>query len=350
MYAKSGWAGYGDWLGTGRVANQSRQFRSFKKNRAFVRGLKLKSSTEWSAYCQSGKKPDDIPANPQLAYTTSGWAGYGDWLGTGRVANQLQQYRSFKEARAFVHGLKLKSYTEWRHYFESGKKPADIPAKPERAYAKSGWAGHGDWLGTGRVANRSRQFRSFKKNRAFVRGLKLKSVTEWRHYCKSGKKPDDIPTAPQQKYAEAGWAGYGDWLGTGRHRGKGWRNFKGGRAFVHGLKLKSSTEWRAYCQSGKKPDDIPANPHNTYAEAGWAGYGDWLGTGTVASFLRHYRSFKKARAFVRDLEFLSVTEWQSYCRSGKKPEDIPAAPQATYAEAGWSGVGDWLGYTRKRQS
>ena len=70
---------------------------------------------------------------------------------------------------------------------------------------------------------------------------------------------------------------------------------------MRGLGLKSQAEWRDYCKSGKKPDDIPANPHQIYANDGWAGMGDWLGTGTVATHLRQYRSFKEARAFVRSL-------------------------------------------------
>jgi hypothetical protein len=32
-------------------------------------------------YCKSGKKPDDIPVNPQAFYRDS-WIGYGDWLST----------------------------------------------------------------------------------------------------------------------------------------------------------------------------------------------------------------------------------------------------------------------------
>ena len=48
---------------------------------------------------------------------------------------------------------------------------------------------------------------------------------------------------------------------------------------MRGLGLKSETEWRDYCKSGKKPADIPANPHKAYAEAGWTSWGDWLGTG-----------------------------------------------------------------------
>jgi hypothetical protein len=133
-----------------------------------MRGLGLKSGTEWIEYCKSGKKPADIPNAPQSVYSNDGWSGIDDWLGTGKLAPRLQ-YRSFKKARAFVHGLGLKSGAEWKEYCKSGKKPADIPAKPDNGYANDGWAGMGDWLGTGKVA--PGQYRSFKKVRAFVRGL-----------------------------------------------------------------------------------------------------------------------------------------------------------------------------------
>ena len=139
----------------------------------------------------------------------------GDWLGTGTT----RQYRSFKEARAFARSLGLKSLSEWRDYCRSGTKPADIPTNAYSVYAKNGWSGWGDWLGTGTIATRLRQYRSFKTARAFARSLGLKSVTEWRSYCKSGKRPPDIPNSPEEIYAETGWSGFGDWLGTGRQRG-----------------------------------------------------------------------------------------------------------------------------------
>ena len=143
--ANSGWAGYGDWLGAGAVATCLHRYRSFKKARAFVRRLNLKSGAEWRDYSKSGKKPDDISADPGQTYAEAGWAGMGDWLGTGRVAPG--QYRSFKEARALVRSVGLKSQAEWTSYGRSGKKPADIPADPYKVYANDGWAGYGDWLG-----------------------------------------------------------------------------------------------------------------------------------------------------------------------------------------------------------
>ena len=61
--------------GLAQLPTHLRQYRSFKKARAFVRGLGLKSEAEWRDYCKSGKKPDDIPANPHRHICRSGWAG-----------------------------------------------------------------------------------------------------------------------------------------------------------------------------------------------------------------------------------------------------------------------------------
>lgn len=55
-------------------------------------------------------------------------------------------------------------------------------------------------------------YRQFSKAREYVRQLKLKNVTEWRHYAKSGNKPEDIPSHPDIRYKEE-WKGWSDWLG-----------------------------------------------------------------------------------------------------------------------------------------
>jgi hypothetical protein len=65
----------------------------------------------------------------------------------GSVANFLKEYKSFVEAKEFVHKLKLKSQKEWNDYCKSGQKPDYISAKPSRTYKQNGWKGIGDWLG-----------------------------------------------------------------------------------------------------------------------------------------------------------------------------------------------------------
>jgi hypothetical protein len=345
-YKQDGWKGFGDWLGSGTVATYLREYKSFEEARDFVHKLKLNSQKEWLEYCKAGQKPEDIPASPHSTYKQDGWKGFGDWLGTGTVANQLREYKSFEEARDFVHMLKLKSGEEWFEYCQSGQKPDDIPSFPNKTYKQDGWKTMGDWLGTGSVANFLREYKSFEEARDFVHNLNLKNLKEWKEYCKSGLKPEDVSTNPNRTYKQDGWNTWGDWLGSGTvaSRLKKYRTFEEARDFVHRLKLKSVKEWKDYCKAGQKPEDIPAKPERTYKQDGWKGLGDWLGTGSIASFLREYKPFEEAREFVHKLELKSGEEWKDYCKSGQKPEDIPAYPNQTYKQVGWKGMGDWLGY------
>ena len=122
---------------------------------------------------------------------------------------------------------------------------------------------------------------------------------------------------------------------------KQFRDFESAREFARSLNLKSNKEWRAYTKSGNKPDDIPNSPDSTYKK-NFNGYGDWLGTGTVATNDRVYRQFKEARDFARSLNLKNIDEWRAYTKSGNKPDDIPSAPHKTYKKE-FKGVGDWLG-------
>ena len=196
----------------GGKRHTSSRWRSFLEARAFVRSKGLTNQAEWRTFCRSGDKPDDIPAAPQKVYKAE-WRGMGDWLGTGAVAPRDRQYRSFQAARAFVRSKGLTNQAEWRAFCRSGDKPDDIPAAPQKVY-KAEWRGMGDWLGTGAVAPRDRQYRSFQAARAFVRSKGLTNQAEWRTFCGSGGKPDDIPAHPERTY-KVEWRGTGDWLGTG---------------------------------------------------------------------------------------------------------------------------------------
>ncbi len=275
---KAEWRGFGDWLGTGAVAPQDRQYRSFQAARAFVRSKGLTSGADWTKYCRSGERPDDIPTNPRRTYKAE-WRGMGDWLGTGAVALRDRQHRSFQAARAFVRSKGLTTQAEWRMFCRSGELPDDIPTNPDQKQTyKAEWRGFGDWLGTGTVAPQDRQFRSFQAARAFVRSKGVTSHADWLRYCRSGEKPDDIPATPYRIY-KAEWRGMGDWLGTGTValRDRQFRSFQAARAFVRSKGLTNQAEWRAFCGSGEKPDDIPATPERIY-KAEWRGMADWLGT------------------------------------------------------------------------
>ena len=334
---------WGDWLGTGTVAPFLREYLPFAEARAFVHRLGLKSRDEWDAYCQSGQKPENIPANPRI-YRSS-FVSMGDWLGTGLVATQLRIYLPFAEARAFVHSLGFKKREEWRVYCQSGQKPENIPVAPERVY-KGQYAGIGDWLGTDYVSTRNRTYRPFAAARAYVRALGLKNQRDWAQYCKSGRKPADIPRSPRTVYASS-FVSWGDWLGTDYVASvrRQYLPFVEARAYVHALGLRSEDEWLDYCHSGALPDTLPMTPRLVYGEQ-FVSMGDWLGTGTVASYFREYLPFEEARAFVRGLGLASAEEWHAFSKSGAKPENIPADPYHVYGSA-FRGMGDWLGTFNK---
>ena len=70
--------------------------------------------------------------------------------------------------------------------------PYGIPTSPERTYKDDGFS-MGDWLGTGNVSNRDKEFYSFKEGREISHQLGLKSSTEWKKYTESDKYDKMIP-------------------------------------------------------------------------------------------------------------------------------------------------------------
>jgi Phage-integrase repeat unit len=317
--------------------------------RTYVRSLKLMSIVEWRNYCKSGRKPTNIPSNPDKKYKDEGWISYGDWLGTHRIAHSKMKFLPFEEARQLVHGLYLKSVNEWTQYCKSGNKPKNLPYSPDREYRSEGWINWPDWLGTDTVAPQKREYLPFPEARIYARSLGLKSQAAWFKHARSKGIPTNIPIAPDQVYEDDGWKNWGDWLGTARiaTRNLVFRPFEDARIFVRTLKLKNQKKWHLYCKSGKKPGDIPQKPERTYRNQGWISYGDWLGSFTVAAQLRNYKSFENARAFVHMLNMKSRGEWINYCKSDKKPDEIPANPNEVY-KTEWIGWPDWLGYEERK--
>ena len=269
-YYKKEWTTWGDFLGTGYVSSAKRKFRPFEEARKFVRKLGLKNLAEWRKYSKSDEKPDDVPGDPAGVYNNKGWKNLGDWLGTGTVATFEREYRQFQQARKFVHTLKIKNRREWIVYVKSGKLPTDIRGNP-RIY--SNFTTWGDWLGTGMVQTGNRKYRSFDKTKKFVWSLKLKNIEEWYAYCKSGKKPEDIPVRPQTYKKE--WNGWSDFLGTGKisniEKSKNWLPpieariaIKKIAKDVFGGKLFTPQDWENAYDAGKIPNNLPKYLRDIY--------------------------------------------------------------------------------------
>lgn len=261
------------------------------------------------------------------------------WEKVGRA-----NWRSFEEAKNYIHTLKFKRETDWRIYSKSIQKPSDIPAKPSDVYKNKGWINMGDWLGTGREATRNRKYLRFNQAKEIIHSLKLKNEKEWREYTKSSSMPISIPAAPQSIYKDE-WKGMGDWLGTNTiapHK-KQFMSFIEAKAFISKFKFKNQKEFKEYCKSNLRPTNFPSNPNVTYADQGWISYGDFLGNGSIAPGKQEYLDFVEARSFVRKLELKTKNEWSQFCKSSQFPQNVPKAPNYIYRNKGWKNMADWLG-------
>lgn len=343
IYMGQGWISWGDWLGTRK--NRRLEYRSYEEAREFVRKLGLKSQKEWKIWAKSDQRPDDIPLTPHSVYQNRGWFGIEDWLGTGQPPKRNRQFRSFIEAREFAQSLRLQGQTDWQKWIKSGKRPSDIPSNPARVYQDSGWKNWGDWLGTHPHRNRKGGHLPFEDARKYAQSMGFKSRVEWQGWVKSGKKPENIPSAPDRAYKEKGWNSWGDWLGTGRvaPQNMTFRPFADARDFVRQLKLMNVADWDNWTKSANRPDDIPAGPARVYKNSGWENWGDWLGT---KNRIGEYRPFNDARQFVRKIGLKSKEEWSNWAKSDLRPVDIPSSPSNTYKNQGWINWGDWLGTNR----
>jgi hypothetical protein len=186
-------------------------WRKYDDAHAFALSLNLLNKRAWQDFCRSGQLPDDIPVAPHLVYREQ-FRGYGDWLGTGRMASRNRLYRRFDDARAFVRSLRLPNVQAWQDFCRSGQLPDDIPTTPHKTYREQ-FQGYGDWLGTGNVWTGNRSYRRFDDAHAFALSLNLPNKRAWQDFCRSGQLPDDIPATPDLVYREQ-FRGYGDWLGT----------------------------------------------------------------------------------------------------------------------------------------
>jgi hypothetical protein len=279
------------------------KWRSFTEARKYARSLKLKSEEEWHKF-NKGEIPDDIPSSPRFVYKFHGWAGFSDWLGV-RPRYKIK-YLPFSVARNFVRSLNIDNISEWTLYCNGefsakGIKPAHVPSKPNSVY-KEKWISWLDWFGNGIVKYKERTYEPFIDARSFVHSLRLENLDQWYQYCRgkliaAGGLPKTIPFFPHEIYRGHGWCGWRDWLGT-RNIAPFKREFlpfDKARIFARKLELKNIEEWKKFTKGelprkGELPLTIPADPRRKYKKY-WKGYGDWLGTGTIATREKQFLPF-----------------------------------------------------------
>ena len=123
-----------------------------------------------------------------------------------------------------------------------------------------------------------------------------------------------------------------------------WRPFEEVKKYAQSLNFNTSSEWYYYCRIEKKlPLDLPRKPDSAYKNCGWVNWGDFLGTGNVASYNKVFIDFYKARKIIKKLNFKSQKDWKNFCNSKNYKSEIPKNPPGVYKNRGWINWADFLG-------
>lgn len=257
------------------------------------------------------------------------------------------KYRSFKDARDFSRSIGLKNLREWQSFVKTTEFPNDIPTNPGKTRGwENEWKGWGDWLGNDNESNFSKEFLPFAEARKIARSLNLSGRNSWQKFARSKERPKNIPSNPSINYTEE-WNGWGDWLGTDNKASHliEWMEFSDAKHFLANKGFKTTEDFRQYCTSGDKPENLPSNLPMVYGDdPNWVSIRDFLGIDTISNCekSKSYLPFKEARDFARKLNFKNQDEWKLFSSSGDRPSYIPGAPYQVY-ENDWICWADWLG-------
>ena len=133
--------------------NSQKKFWAYNKAQKYVQNLGLQTLEDWKEYCKSGKKPKEIPTNPNRTYKEE-WTRWGDWLGNDKITNQeiYQNYLPWKEAKPIYRKLGgkygLNNRADWKKFSKTHKKLLNglrLPLEPwqtytlERVWRKMKW-------------------------------------------------------------------------------------------------------------------------------------------------------------------------------------------------------------------
>ena len=321
------------------------KFLLFGEALVVARSLNLASRFEWNEWCKEGRRPPNVPSNPQRTYKDGGWQGWVHWLGSSGI-KKPSKFAPFGQALTFAQSLGLANKKEWKVWCKEGRRPPNVPSHPNATYKDGGWQGWGHWLGTGNQSSKTNEFLPFGETLVVARSLNLADRFEWREWCKEGMCPPNVPSNPDHTYKDGGWQGWGHWLGSGNiKKASKFAPFSQTLTFAQSLNLASAKEWRAWCKEGLRPPNVPSHPDLTYKDSGWQGWGHWLGSGNRYNKdeCKRFLPFDEALAAAQSLGLASSTEWKVWCKAGTRPPNVPPHPNATYKDGGWQGWGHWLG-------
>lgn len=316
------WISWGDFLGTGYVSTTMRNkgyYWSFKQARVWIRKLKFQSQRQWEIWNRTYKRPEGMPMACSKVYQKQ-WKGWADFLDYKPRKRFCKDKWNYEQASTWVQKQKLKTKLE----FSKKKKrknwlPMQIGLDPESYFrAKEVWKGWNHFLGTPESLKKSRDFRSFRRTKNWVKKNKIKHYDQY----KQTKKPIDIPQNPDKIYKDKGWKNWASFLETE------YATFFKAKNYLRSLRLTSYRHYVKLYDQGKITINLPKNLWTHYKrDKHFKSMADMIGT---KSKCYNFWEFEKARDYIRKLKLQNQTEYFEARRQGKVPKEIPCKPEHIY--------------------
>lgn len=217
VFANRGWISWGDFLGTNRIQDnlKATKYISYNDAKNWIKNnSKIDTIVQWKKYVKEKLIPETIPNRPDRYYQKRGWISWGDFLSTGRIANQNKKdiFLSYNDACAFVREQNIKSMKEFRNF----NLPNNIPTDPRHYYKE--WISWGEFFGTGKKQDNllSINYLSYEDAKKYIKEnfSEIRSEKIWKNYVKNNKIPNIIPNHPELYYnrKNRGWIGWKDFL------------------------------------------------------------------------------------------------------------------------------------------
>lgn len=170
-------------------------------------------------------------------------------------------------AAAVLVSMGITKRTEFNQLNRDRKRPAEVPAQPERYY-KDEYVSWRHFIGTGRTLFSQEGFSiyqftppTFKELRSSVRERNISSKEYFLKCVKQGVLGPHIPSNIESYY-EGEFTSWDAFLAPKPR----YKTYKEAKAFVASLNIQSSYQWIAFCKAGLRPDEIPAWPNTFYDE------------------------------------------------------------------------------------
>jgi len=218
VFLNNGWVSWGDFLGTNRIQDNKKteKYISYNDAKKYIKENLNEITTlkMWKEYTKNNKIPEIIPNRPERYYNNKnrGWISWGDFLGTGRIANQHKKeiFLSYKEAKKYIYN-KASSIKEFHK-----KRPENIPSNPDKYYKE--WKSWCEFLGTNNIQDnkKSKIYLNYNDAKKYIKENlnNVRTQNIWKEYVKNSKIPKIIPNHPELFYnrKNRGWLGWKDFL------------------------------------------------------------------------------------------------------------------------------------------